>query len=387
MVTDGIPMFKVFMNQKISEYLNDVLLSGYIGQGPKVEEFEAELKERLGFSSGVTVNSGTSALMLALQLIGVGPGDEVVSTPMTCLATNAVISLTGADIVWADIDEYGNISPESVRQKISHKTKAVMAVDWGGLPADYDGLRNAIRDSGYDIPIVEDAAHAFGARYRNKPISVSGGDYVCFSFQAIKHVTCGDGGLLVVPDELYERAKLLRWYGFDRSYSDRMRCIQDVTEIGNKLHMNDINATIGLANLRYSDWIVNKHRVNAAYYDTAFMDVGLLPPWPRDRESSYWLYTIHIPDPPRFEAYMAENNVMVSKVHNRNDLYTVYKRYVSNLPVLDEWFRTMICLPVGWWMTKSHLDKVISLTLQYLDEFKTRQDGNQAPRGSLYGSW
>lgn len=363
-----IPQFKVYMNESTGDELNRVLYSGYIGQGPKVEEFEAALKEKLGFSSAVTVNSGTSALTLALRLIGVGPGDEVVSTPMTCLATNSVITLTGADIIWADVDAHGNIDPESVYHRITPRTKAVMAVDWGGLPADYFNLRRAIEQAprrGYErVPIIEDAAHAFGATYRGVPVARAGGDYVAFSFQAIKHLTCGDGGLLVVPDDQLERARLLRWYGFDRTSGDRMRCLQDVEEVSDKLHMNDLAATIGLANLRSIDWVLGRHRENAAFYDRALQ--GLAPEWPSDRESSFWLYTIHVPKPRMFERYMAENGVMVSQVHNRNDLYSAYRKYRVPLPNLDRWFSTMICLPVGWWLSTDDLEVVAGLTLKYL---------------------
>jgi dTDP-4-amino-4,6-dideoxygalactose transaminase len=136
-----IPQFKVLVNKEVGEMLNPVFSSGYIGQGPKVNDFEAALKNELKFEHAVTVNSATSALWLALHLIGVKPGDKVISTPMTCSATNEVIELIGAQIIWADIDEYGNIDPVDVGRKIGPDVKAVMAVDWGGVPCDYDELR------------------------------------------------------------------------------------------------------------------------------------------------------------------------------------------------------------------------------------------------------
>lgn len=358
-----IPQFKVFMSDEAIKLAAETLASGYIGQGPVVDLFEEELKKKLGFEYGVTVNSGTSALHLALMLLGIGPGDEVVSTPMTCVATNNVILLSGADIVWADIDDLGNISPESVAESITNRTRAIMAVDWGGTPCDYDALREVAGD----IPIIVDAAHSFGAMYKGKPIAACPSvDFMAFSFQAIKHLTTVDGGLLVVPEEYHERARLMRWYGFDRTKGDRMRCLQDLTVVGTKLHMNDVNASIGLGNLRYVDDILARHRDNAAYYDSVFKDTSCISLVLDDIVSSYWLYTMHVPDTSRFEKFMLDNGVMVSKVHNRNDIYPAYRRFRKDLPNLDRWFTDMICIPVGWWLSNDDREKIADLVIDFL---------------------
>lgn len=371
-----IPQFKVYMSEESRRLTDEVLASGYIGQGDKVDQFEYELRDKLSFSHGVTVNSATSALSLALHLIGVGPGDEVVSTPMTCTATNMVIVNAGAKIVWADVDEWGNISPESVQQKISPHTKAVMAVDWAGLPCDYDTIRVAIENAprrGYErIPIIEDAAHSILATYKSQPINKSGGDYIAYSFQAIKHLTTGDGGLLVTPKEDYERAKLLRWYGFDRTQSNAMRCRQDVSEAGFKIHMNDINAAIGLGNLPDLEWIVGEHRKNAAKYDEVFLPKGLVNRRPSNRESSYWLYPVFVENPIRFESYMDRYGIGVSQTHNRNDGMTwasQSRNIYSPLPNLDKYFDRMCCIPVGWWLTDDAIDYIIDIVLGYKEDY------------------
>jgi dTDP-4-amino-4,6-dideoxygalactose transaminase len=372
MGTSFIPQFRVWMNKDAGVAVNSILQSGYIGQGEKVEEFEAALKDLLGFEYGVTLNSATSGLFLALKLIGVGPGDNVVSTAMTCSATNEAIVMTGADIVWADVDGTGNISPDSVEQVINEKTKAVMAIDWGGLPADYENLRFAIakaqnRNYRY-IPIVEDAAHALLAEYRNKPITQTGGDYVVYSFQAIKHLTTGDGGLLVVPsEEMYERAKLLRWYGLDRSQGDAMRCYQDITEAGYKFHMNDISATIGLANIGDAVNVVRAHRRNAQFFRSRFHGRGIVDEFPSDTKSSYWLFTIHVPNPREFQTYMEARGVRASQAHNRNDSFTCFSQYKSELPNLDKWFSTMSCIPVGWWLDEDDREIIVRSVESYLD--------------------
>lgn len=340
------------MSQDVDKHVMPTLKSGFITQGPKVQDFEDALQSYLGFEYGLTVNSGTSALMLALKLAGAGPGTNVVSTPMTCSATNEAIAASGADIIWADVNKYGNIDPGDVLRKINERTVAVMAVDWGGLPCDYDELRNVIdmcAGPNNNIKIIEDAAHAFGAIYKGQSVAVSGGDFVCYSFQAIKHITCGDGGLVVCPDEeTYERGKLLRWFGLDRTSSDAMRSRQDIQEIGYKWHMNDISASIGLANLAHADEIVDGHRKIAAYYDFAIEDFR--PQWPKESNSSFWLYTIHVRSPLSFETWAAAKGVKASQVHYRNDLYSCFRKYKIGLPNLNKFFDTMVCIPSGWWM-------------------------------------
>lgn len=360
-----IPQFKVLSDPDVGFDLTPIFESGYIGQGPKVEEFEEALKEELDFEHGVTVNSATSALWLALHMIGVGPGDKVISTPMTCSATNEVLALLGANIIWADVDIYGNIDPADVSRHMAQDVKAVVAVDWGGIPCDYDELRAVCAP--YGVPIVEDAAHSYRAEYRGVSVARNGGDYVAYSFQAIKHLTTGDGGLLVTPSEQYERAKLLRWYGLDRTKGDAMRCRQDIVEAGFKFHMNDINATIGLSNIELARNSVELHRENARYYNSEFVPLGLVPPRREDRNPAYWIYTIHVPRPLMFETYMKERGIAVSQVHNRNDDFTCFAKFRRDLPKLDSWFSTMSAIPVGWWLTQKDLRYIVDSVKSWMD--------------------
>lgn len=196
----------------------------YVGQGPKVDEFEHAFGSLIGLERPpLGVNSCSAAIDLALHLIGVGPGDEVITTPLTCSATNGSIVTRGASIVWADVDPItGLIDPVSVASALTSRTKAVIAVDWAGRFCDYGALQ-AISDG---VPIIEDAAHCVYT-------PVIHGDYLCFSFGPIKHLTTGGyGGALLPPDVQYERAKLLRWHGLDRTGpSDSFRCIHPRTKV------------------------------------------------------------------------------------------------------------------------------------------------------------
>ncbi|MGH8247095.1 MAG: DegT/DnrJ/EryC1/StrS family aminotransferase [Gammaproteobacteria bacterium] len=356
-----IPLFKVHMPESVMEPLRATLMSGYIGQGPRVEQFEHALVRWVGSRQVLTVNSGTSAIHLALRLAGVGRGDEVISSPMTCTATNEPILERGAKIVWADVDPHtGNIDPRDVERKITARTKAVVAVHWGGYPCDLDELNDIGRRHG--VRIIEDAAHAFGAEYRGWPIG-SHSDFVCFSFQAIKHLTTVDGGCLVCKDPLDDRrGKLLRWYGIDRECDRKdFRCEEDILEHGYKFHMNDVAATIGMEQLKWVGLVLEKHRTNAAFFRNCLESLpglGLLHYRP-DRVSSYWLFTVLVDDRPRFMEEMKQAGIMVSQVHARNDKHTMCRDFVRPLPGLDEFAAHQVSVPVGWWLSEEDREHIV----------------------------
>jgi len=357
-----IRLFQVYMHNAAVAAASATLRSGYIGQGPAVDEFEAELRNRMGGATILTLNSCTSALDLALHLCDVGPGDHVVTTPQTCTATNGVIVRRGAHPIWADIDPAtGNIDPDDVKKKMTAKTKAIMAVDWGGRACDYDLL------SDNSVPVIEDAAHAFATQIDGRHIAVAGGDYVCFSFQAIKHLTTGDGGGLALPDGDIDHATRLRWYGLDRTSSKSFRCEQNITEPGFKYHMNDIAASIGLGNLQGIDGVVAAHVEHArAYCDALAGTPGLRVP-PFDPESSWWIYSLLVPQPKAFIAKMAELGVECSPVHARNDKHSGFREAAVNntdLPGVDEFTAGHVAIPVGWWLSDHEVSHVIESTLK-----------------------
>jgi dTDP-4-amino-4,6-dideoxygalactose transaminase len=355
-----LPLFKVHFPESALEPLKATLLSGYIGQGPKVDEFERALAPWVGSPNGLLVNTCTSAIRLALRLAGVGPGTEVVTTAMTCSATNTPILEQYADPVWADIDPWtGNIDPVDVERKITPKTKAIVAVHWGGYPCDLDALIAISRK--YGVALIEDAAHAFGATYRGRKIG-SYSSFCCYSFQAIKQITTIEGGLLVCPSvNDYRRGRLLRWYGIDRDTPRAdLRCEEDIVEAGMKYNFNDVGAAIGLEQLKYAGGILERHRVNAAFYRSRLASlkrVKLLRYEP-DRLSSYWLFTIRVDDRKGFQEFMKQKEIMASQVHVRNDLYTAFKPFRRNLPGVDEFTREQISIPVGWWVSDEDRERV-----------------------------
>lgn len=384
-----IPLFKVYMSENAAKASSEVLNSGYIGQGPIVDKFERELQDRFKNDYVATVNSATSAEHLALHLLkkphetnkmyygvaavnhawpGIQEGDEILTTPLTCTATNWPILANKFKIKWVDVDpKTMNMDLDDLARKINKNTKAIMVVHWGGYPIDLDKLREiqikAQQKYGFKPAVIEDCAHAFGSKFNGQPIG-SHGNICTFSFQAIKHMTSVDGGALVLPhQELYNRAKLLRWYGIDRESNRKdFRCEADIEEWGFKFHMNDVNASIGLENLKEVDENVIKiHKENAAYYDENLVGVEGVQLLERDprMESSFWIYSMLVDNKSGFMDWMKECGIMVSQVHERNDIHTCVRESVSILPNLDEVQPKLVSIPVGWWVTKEQREYIV----------------------------
>lgn len=359
-----IQLFKVFMHPDAKELVSEVLDSGYIGQGQQVEAFEAKLQEYLDtIEPPLSVNSGTSALDLAYHLVGVGPNTEVISTAQTCTATNGALALRGARIIWADVDPLtGLIDPLDVARKVTNKTVAIVAVDWGGKACDYAELKR------FGVPVIEDAAHAFGAQYKGQPIAKTGGDYIMWSFQAIKHLTTGDGGALMPPLHQLERGRLLRWFGLDRRSGESFRCEQTITELGYKYQMNDIAAAIGLANMQAVDWVVEKHRMNAANYSVLLGSLQKIKAPRYDEESAWWLYTLILPTEAARDAFipfMADRGITVSPVHARNDKHPPLRFPSGRLPGLDSFSSRECAIPVGWWLKSGDIEYIANAVWEY----------------------
>jgi|TARA_B100002019_G_C21248703_1_gene589847 dTDP-4-amino-4,6-dideoxygalactose transaminase len=366
-----IPLFKVHNPPKIGEKLQEVWDSGFVTEGEWSDEFERQFGEYIGNPYVSLVNSCTSALHLSARLCDIQPGDEVITTAMTCMATNEPFFNEGAKIVFADINPTtGNIDPNSIREKITDKTKAIVVVHWAGQPCDMNEICKIGKEHG--IKVVEDAAHALRAKYDGKLIG-NHGDYVCFSFQGIKHLTTGDGGAITCKSkEEQERIRKLRWFGLDRHFTapagqpPASRWEQDITESGYKYHMNNINARIGIEQMKYIDDVIDRHIDNALYYDEHISNpkVEILKRDPK-AEPSFWIYSILVDgDRQRFKDYLEENGIASDVVHVRNDQYSCFKDFKDDtLEGLRSFESRLLHIPVGFWVTdedREHIVKVVN---------------------------
>ena len=348
-----IPLFKPYISKTAGKLVADTLNSGYIGEGPRVKELENKLSTILN-GYVVLVNSGTSALHLAYQMADIR-GYEVITTPMTCMATNTPIVHNGGRIIWADIDpDTGNIDINSIREKITDRTKAIVCVHYGGNLCDPELSSFYNR---HNITLIEDCAHL---------VANGLGGIECYSFQAIKFLTTGDGGALVTKSKsLYERAKLLRWYGIDRENGSDMRCMKPIYEVGHKFHMNDISASIGLANFEDLSDIVVKTHTNADRYNKAFSNLNHIHTIPVAIRNDYWLYILLVDNRDGFMKYMKDNEISVSLVHARNDTQPIFHEFKCPLPNLDIFWEKQVCIPVGWWLENKDIDYIIDKVYEY----------------------
>lgn len=350
--TPMVPMFRVLMSEDAPRAVASTIESGTITEGPRVKELERRLGKVLGLQDRpvLAVNSGTSALHLAMTLLDLAPGDEVISTPITCAATSCAIRRAGGEIVWADVDpRTGRLDARDVARRVTSRTRAVVCVDWGGALCDVAALSDAVgADEKGSIPVIEDAAHAFGAAREDPPPGA-----VCWSFQAIKHLTTGDGGALFVRDARgSERARALRWFGIDRD-APGPHIDKPIGEAGFKYHMNDLAAAIGIANLPLAVAAVERHRANAAWYGDALRGVPGIRLPSADPGSAWWLYTLILePDDAQrgFAQFMAARGVECSRVHARNDAHRAFGEGPVDLPGVAYFDGHQIAIPVGWWV-------------------------------------
>ena len=354
------PHISDLARQKVVEQLS----TRWIGQGPAVERFEAEFSNKFcsGFSA-VAVGAGTDALHLAYILAGIRARDEVIVPLFTCTATNIPLLYIGAKPVFADIQPHTmNIDPDHVRRLITNKTKAIVCVHYGGLPCDMDELHAIANSAG--IPVIEDAAHAVGASYCGRSIgSIS--EFTVFSFQAIKHITTGDGGMLVLRDPaLLSKAKRLRWFGIDREGKHQAIWENDIKEVGYKYQMNDISAVMGLAGLEEWENVKEYRHLLFSAYEQGLSDVAgvkFIGGGFTDRVHAAWLCTIVVEDRVRLQYKLREHRIESGQVHYRNDRYTIFNKYRGSFPNMDAIENNYLVLPLHTKISFEDVERIISV--------------------------
>ncbi|HVN96301.1 MAG TPA: DegT/DnrJ/EryC1/StrS family aminotransferase [Syntrophorhabdaceae bacterium] len=355
--------FDTHISSQAVEMASSVLKSTWISEGKLVKDFETALTRLLGLKNPVAVNSGTSALHLALVLSGVGPGDEVILPAQTFIATGLAVLMQGAQPVFADIDLHtANIDPASIRAKLTSRTKAIMVVHWGGYPCPMDEISAIAGERG--LPVIEDAAHALGATYKERTVgSIS--RFTAFSFQAIKHLTTGDGGALCsIDDEDYRQCKIRRWFGIDRENSVPSVLGErsyDVANVGYKYHMNDLSAAVGLGNLEdIFENLARRREIAARYRDELSAVPGLtLIQCDKESQSACWLFTMLVEQRDDFIQTLKEHGIPASVVHQRIDRNSVFGGMTEGLTSQDLFEKKQISIPVHGHLNDDHVDLII----------------------------
>lgn len=334
-------VFQPFISWRSRWYALKVLMSNQLAEGPYVKLFEKEFAKRFSLREHtcIAVNSGTSALELAFELAGVKPGDEVITPVLTCTATNLPILHRGAKCVFADITNDMLMDPDDVEKRITKKTKAIVYVDFGG--ASHTLAQVMAIAHKHNLPVIRDSAQSISDNFQ------SAGDFVCISFQAIKTLTAGDGGMLICNRNSADAAKArrLRWFGIDRPIKQRFGDV-DVEEAGYKYHMNDISASIALGNLRTLPKIFRRRAAIARAYRNEYIASALSSSPVRMRLiKTPWMMILVHPRVPQIREFLASYGIESSPYHYRNDKYTVFGDRRKDLPNMDRLEDSYTLLP------------------------------------------
>lgn len=368
-----IPVFRPSMGQKEIDAVAEVIKSGWIGLGPKTEEFEEKFAEFVDAKYAIATNSATAALHLSLLALGIGKGDEVLVPALTFVSTSHAVYYVGAKPVFVDIDEETLcMDPNDLAKKIGKNSKAIIPVHYGGHPADLEAIHKIARKHG--LKTIEDASHATGAMYKGKMI---GGlsDLTCFSFHAVKNLATGDGGMVTTNSlELSKKIKTLRWVGITKDTWEREELVMeksyrqygwyyDVVELGYKYHMNDIAAAIGIVQLKNLKKANNMRAKLVMRYNNKLKELSIIrtPTTRPGVTSANHNYVIRIKKRDELNLHLKENKIS-SGVHYMPIHHFAYYQKIgikADVPVTERVWKTLLTLPLYPSLSLEDQDRII----------------------------
>jgi|SRR5271157_154634 len=380
-----LPFHRALIEEEEIKAVVDVLRSGWLTTGPRVREFEAAFAQYTGASHALAVNSCTAALHLALAAIGIGEGDEVILPTMTFAASAEVVLYFRARPVLVDCQENSfHVDPEKISSAISHRTRAILPVHYGGVPCDMDSILHLARR--HNLKVVEDAAHALPSRYREKMIGTIG-DITCFSFYATKTLTTGEGGMATTENPDYaERMRTLSLHGISKDawkrYTAEGSWRYDILEAGYKYNLTDLQAALGIVQLAKCDAMCAQRAAIAAKYNHALesLDVFETPSSPRNMQHAWHLYVLEV-NP---SALRINRDRVIVELHRRGigtsvhfiplHLHTLYREQFGyrsgQFPNAEERFARALSLPIYPGMLPEEVDRVVSALLEIAREYR-----------------
>jgi len=380
-----IPIFQPNFGKAEIDAVSEVLKSGWIGLGPKTEEFEKSFADYIGAPYAIALNSATAALHLSLLAADIKKGDEIIVPSLTFVSTVHAVLYTGATPVFADVEEETLcISIDDVIKKVTKKTRAIIPVHYGGHPADMDELNKIAKK--HSLVIIEDAAHACGSIYKNQKIgNIS--PFTCFSFHAVKNLATGDGGMITVKNKkIADKLKRLRWCGISKDTWERLEDISEeeksyriygwhyeITEIGYKCHMNDINAALGLVQLQKLDKSNQKRRMLAKRYDQAFSKIKEIkcPVIKQDIISAQHNYVIRCKDRDKLHLFLRDKNISSGVHYMPIHLQPYYRKTYPDiyLSTVEKEWKKLLTLPLYPDLKREEQDYIINC----IEEFYAKQ--------------
>ena len=366
-----LPVSRPSIGQEELREVEKVFSTGWLGLGSAVFEFENKLREYLGAKHVLAVNTGTTALHIALDAFGIEQGDEVIVPSLTfCASIQAITALKAIPVFCEISPDNLNMDITDVRKRITQKTKAIMPVHYCGQACDMDALIEIGKT--YGIAIVEDAAHAFGSTYRGQKIG-SFGDATCFSFDPIKNLTCGEGGAIAVSDDsVAEAIRTKRILGIDKDtwhrYKNERSWFYEVTTQGYRYHMSNINAAIGLAQFKKLDLFIERKREIIEKYNDTFADIDGVKILSWDlNETAPFTYIIRVLDGVREDLmeFLKEKGVGTGIHYIPNHLHPFFRPFWTPLPITEQVGEEILTLPLYYDMT----DEQVTMVIQSVRDF------------------
>ena len=358
-----IPIFKPYMPENITSGIEDILYSGKLSYGDKGKEFEEKLASYIGNDKVLTISSYNQALLIVLSTLGLKPGDEIIASPVSCLASNQPFVVKGLKVVWADINPLlGTLSVDDVRSRITSKTKAIFHNHYCGYLGEIEAMNALGKEFG--IPVIDDCIEAFGSELNGEKTGNLGTDITVFSFQTVRLPNTIEGGALVFSNqEMFERAKMIRDYGIDRtSFRNELNEISpdcDIILEGYGALMGELNSYIGLNQLKDLDSLIIKQRTNAVLWgDQIRNEKNLKSLMPADNSTpNRWLYGVLAKNKIDTIKKYREKGFYATSVHINNNIYSIFGNK-NNLKGVSEFINHFVALPCGWWLSSNDINKI-----------------------------
>jgi len=376
----SIPYGHQWIDEKDIKEVVKVLRSDWITQGPKVEEFERAIAKYCGVKYAVAVSSGTAALHTAYAVAGIGPGDEVITTPLTFAATAYAVSHLRGKPVFVDVQgDTLNIDPTKIEEKINKKTKAIAPVDFRGHPCDYDEIIKIAKK--YKLLIIEDAAHALGSEYKGKRIG-SFADMTILSFHPVKAITTGEGGMILTNrKDFYEKLKIFRHHGIVKK-PEKGGWYYEIENPGYNYRLTDFQCALGLSQLKKINKFIKKRREIVEKYNDTFKDIEeIITPTERNYVKSAWhIYVIRL----KLEKLKADRKEIFERLRKEGigvqvhyipvHLQPFYRKKfgykIGDFPIAERYYQRTITLPLFPKMTDANIKRVIKIVKKVINLYK-----------------
>ena len=350
-----IPIFKPYMPENITSGIEGILNSGKLSYGEKGKEFEEKLASYIGNEKVLTISSYNQALLVVLSTLGLKPGDEIIASPVSCLASNQPFVVKGLKVIWADINPLsGTLSVDDVRSRITSKTKAIFHNHYCGYLGEIEAMNALGKEFG--IPVIDDCIEAFGSELNGEKTGNLGTDITVFSFQTVRLPNTIEGGALVFKNQkMFEKAKIIRDYGIQRdNFRNELNEINPECDIkleGYGALMSEVNSFIGVKQMDDVSKLIEKQRMNAKVWDKKINEIKNIKPINITPNSSpnNWVYGIFAENKIEAIKSFRKQGFYATSVHINNNIYSIFNNKI-NLKGVAEFMNNFVALPCGWWI-------------------------------------